>query len=179
MNKVKSLNKKVAECGINAVAKLAGLNKSTVSRYVNGEREYSYENFEKVQRAIAEIEKQYLRGRTSAFEATKRVVLGEPWQIAYFDFVDSFQATKSELLIIERPADGLELKYLALICSMVMQLSEDAKVSAPDWAKLSLELDEPWFVSKFKNLRAVSLVDSPIFFKRNNIFVGSDFLQRV
>jgi hypothetical protein len=104
--------------------------------------------------------------------------LGEDWQIAYFDFIDSFLATKSDLLLQLRPVDGLEIKHLALICAIVLQLCDENEVQPPEWAKLSLELEEPWFVSKFKSLRAISLVESPLYFKRNNIFVGSDFLKR-
>lgn len=178
MNKVKRLNQKIKKLGINLVAETSSLNKSTISRYVNGEREYSFENFEKVFKAVEIIERSYLRGRTSVRQATQRVVFGEDWQIAYFDFVDSFLATKSEYLMNEKPMDGLEIKPLALICAIVMQLCEESSIQAPEWAKLSLELEQPWFISKFKSLRAISLVDSPIYFKRNNIFVGDDFLKR-
>lgn len=178
MDDVKLMNQKIKKLGIIAVAEAAGLNKSTISRYVNGQREYSLENYKKVFRAVQLIEEAGLRGRTSAREATQRVVLGEDWQIAYFDFIDSFLATKSEILLEQRPAEGLDIRSLALICAIVMQLCEENKVRAPDWARLSLELEEPWFISKFKSLRATSLVQSPIYFKRNNIFVGDDFLKR-
>ena len=178
MDKVRSLNQKIKNLGINVVAEASGLNKSTISRYVSHERAYSLENFEKVQLAVQLIERKSLRGRTSAHEATQRVLAGEDWRISYFDFVDSLLATKSELLLIERPSDGLDIKSLALICSIVMQLCYELHIHPPDWAQLSLELETPWFVSKFKSLRAMSLIDSPIFFKRNNIFVGGDFLQR-
>ena len=141
MKKAKLLNRKVKQLGIIAVAKQAGLNKSTISRYVHGQREYSLENFEKVIAAVEIIERKSLQGLTSAREATERVVKGENWQIAYFDFVDSFLFAKNYLLVKQRPVDGLDLKSLALICSMVMQLCEENKVPFPDWAKLNLELD--------------------------------------
>ena len=99
MDKVRSLNQKIKNLGINVVAEASGLNKSTISRYVSHERAYSLENFEKVQLAVQSIERKSLRGRTSAHEATQRVVAGEDWRISYFDFVDSLLATKSELLI--------------------------------------------------------------------------------
>jgi transcriptional regulator with XRE-family HTH domain len=178
MKQVKVLNQKIKKIGINHIAKLSGLNKSTISRYVNHEREYSLENFEKIKSAVKVFEQKNLRGYTSAREATYRVYLGEDWRIPYFDFVDSFFTTQSELLLIEKPVDGLNIKSLALICAIVMQLCEDVRVMPPEWATLSIELEEPWFLSKFKNLRAISLVESPLFFKRNNIFIGNDFLQR-
>lgn len=178
MQKTKILNRKIKQLGIVPVAEQAGLNKSTIFRYVHGDRDYSLENFDKVTTAVEIIERKKLRGLTSAREATERVAAGENWQIAYFDFVDSFLFAKNQLLVSRRPVDGLNLKSLALICSIVMQLCEENKVQPPEWAKLSLELDEPWFITKFKSLRAICLVQSPVFFKRNNIFVGEDFLKR-
>lgn len=178
MDSVNALNKKIRRFGVNRVAQVSGLNKSTISRYINGEREYSLENFERVQNALISIEWKSICGRTSVREATHRVSLGEPWRNPYFDFVDSFRATRSSLLIAERPVDGLEIKMLALICSIVMQLCEELKVAPPEWAKLSIGLETPWFVSKFRSLRAMCLVESPIYFKRNNIFVGGNFLER-
>jgi len=160
------------------IADLAGLNKSTVSRYVSGDRQYSLENFEKIATAVKHIEQERLQGRVTVREATQRVIAREDWQIAYFDFVDSFLATRSELLITHQPADGLDIKSLALICSIVMQLCEENQVTPPEWARLSIELEEPWFISKFKSMRAICLVESPVYFKRNNIFVGADFLVR-
>jgi transcriptional regulator with XRE-family HTH domain len=154
MEKAKILNRKVRQLGIMAVAEQAGLNKSTISRYVHGQRDYSLENFEKVTTAVEIIEKKKLRGLTSARQASERVVAGENWQIAYFDFVDSFLFAKNYLLVSQRPVDGLDLKSLALICSIVMQLCEENRVQFPEWAKINLELDEPWFISKFKSLRA-------------------------
>lgn len=178
MDKVKALNSRIKKLGIVKVAISAGLNKSTVSRYVNKQRDYSLENFEKITQAVVGLEAKTLRGRTSARRATERVVSGEDWQIAYFDFVDSFLATRSLQLINEKPVDGLDVKLLALMCSIVMQLCEDSGDTSPEWARLSIELEAPWFVSKFKKLRAMSLRDSPLYFKRNNIFVGEDFLKR-
>jgi transcriptional regulator with XRE-family HTH domain len=178
MDDIKALNQQISAIGIVVVAKEAGLNKSTISRYVNGERNYSLKNFSKITSAVEKLSNNILSGQTSARIATERVINGEDWQIAYFDFIDSFLATKSELLLKDRPADGLNIKFLALICSIVMQLCLECKVPSPEWAQLSLELEEPWFVSRFESLRAFTLATSPLFFKRNNIFVGEDFLKR-
>ena len=83
MNKIDLLNHKIIQYGVNLVADLSRLNKSTISRYVNGERQYSLENFERVSAAIRSIEEKNLKGRVSAREATERVVAGEDWQIAW------------------------------------------------------------------------------------------------
>lgn len=41
-----------------------------------------------------------------------------------------------------------------------------------------LTLPEPWFVAGVENLKATALVESPLPFRRNNIFVLGNFLSR-
>jgi hypothetical protein len=39
-------------------------------------------------------------------------------------------------------------------------------------------LSEPWFVSGMENLKASALLESPLPFRRNNVFVLGNFLSR-
>jgi len=48
----------------------------------------------------------------------------------------------------------------------------------PWWANRPLVLAEPWFVSGMENLKATALVESPVQFRRNNVFVLGNFLSR-
>jgi hypothetical protein len=41
-----------------------------------------------------------------------------------------------------------------------------------------LFLPDPWFVAGIENLKASALVESPVQFRRNNIFVLGNFLSR-
>jgi hypothetical protein len=40
-------------------------------------------------------------------------------------------------------------------------------------------LEEPWFVTGIENLKAMAIVESPVFFRRRLIFVLENFLSRV
>jgi hypothetical protein len=39
-------------------------------------------------------------------------------------------------------------------------------------------LDSPWFVAGIENLKASALVESPVRFRKRNIFVLANFLER-
>jgi len=49
---------------------------------------------------------------------------------------------------------------------------------APDWAQKDHCLPEPWFVAEMESLKASALVESPAYYKKNNIFVLENFLKR-
>jgi len=51
-------------------------------------------------------------------------------------------------------------------------------VESPPWAMRSYYLPEPWFVSEVESLKAMAIQESPLFFRRNNIFVLDNFLSR-
>lgn len=53
------------------------------------------------------------------------------------------------------------------------------KIPAPKWASASMWLKDPWFVSGIENLKAMALIESPMEFRCNHIFVLSNFLSRV
>jgi hypothetical protein len=48
----------------------------------------------------------------------------------------------------------------------------------PDWSRGVAPLPRPWFVSGIENLKASALVESPVCFRRRNLFVLSNFLSR-
>ena len=53
-----------------------------------------------------------------------------------------------------------------------------SKVDIQRWEKL-YGLDKPWFVSGFENLKSTALIESPLNFRKRNIFVLGNFLTRV
>jgi hypothetical protein len=61
---------------------------------------------------------------------------------------------------------------------MVVQLSQEAGVDPPPWALRDHFLDRPWFVAEMDSLRAMALVESPLAFRRNHIFVLGNLLAR-
>lgn len=110
---------------------------------------------------------------------TMLVAQGGDWRIHYFNFVDYFKKTKDERLIILPPSNKLEKKYYALIASIVSQMCFEMKLEIPAWAQKTYWLSkEPWFVAGIENLKSSAIVESPIFFRKNNIWVLENFLSR-
>jgi hypothetical protein len=101
------------------------------------------------------------------------------WKIHYMNLVDEFRRTLDPRLLILSPPSELPLPLVALLASIVTTLCWEAECDVPTWAKRRYDLNEPWFVSETESLKAMSILESPLPFRRNNIFVGSNFLERV
>lgn len=102
----------------------------------------------------------------------------ESWKIWLFNFVDAFRRDKDPIYIDSPPVQGLSLKLNALIASTVETLCEELKINTPPWCGAVPPLKTPWFVSGVENLKAISIVETPIHFKKRNIFVLENFLFR-
>lgn len=100
------------------------------------------------------------------------------WKIHFMNLVDEFRRTLDTRLILLPPPARAPLKLKALLASIVLELCDEAETPAPHWAKKSYILPEPWFLSGSEALKASALVESPAFYKKNNIFVLENFLKR-
>ena len=99
------------------------------------------------------------------------------WKLPYFQFVDDFRREGDKGgLVAESPRDNE--RWLALLKAIVNELCYDAELDLPGWSEEIHWLSKPWFVSECENLKAISIADSPLFFRRNNIFVTRNFLSR-
>lgn len=117
----------------------------------------------------------------SAKKASELVINeGYDWQTAFFDFVDSLRHTSNKQeLLQDQPVDMQDPKLNALIRSMTLYLCDEANLIPPPWAEENHWLDSPWFVCGKARLYSFSLVGSDVRFKQNNIFVLSNFMDRV
>lgn len=102
----------------------------------------------------------------------------QSWKIHFFNFVDHFRKTKDFRLVILPPVSNLDPKLQSLMAAIVCVLCQEVDLDPPDWASLELFLDKPWFVSEMESLKASAILESPLPFRRNNIFVNENFLQR-
>lgn len=102
----------------------------------------------------------------------------ESWKIHLMNFVDHFRKTKDARLIQLPPSKKLDRRIRALISATVNSLCEECQMDRPDWSARLNFLPEPWFVSGLESLKATCLLESPYFFRRCNIFVQENFLQR-
>jgi len=89
--------------------------------------------------------------------------------------------TPSELVEAVAQADlcGLSEFLANYVAAMVEQASSVAGVCAPAWTREVPPLDEPYFAAPLRSLRPHLLKESPVPFKRRNLFVDSSLGDRV
>lgn len=103
------------------------------------------------------------------------------WKIHLFDFVDEFRSNSrrsKERLIFNPPLGNTPPRIKALLASTVETLCDEKELPFPEWTLSVLSLREPWFVSGIEGLKATALMESPIHFRKRNIFVLENFLSR-
>ncbi|OIO07556.1 MAG: hypothetical protein AUJ52_10115 [Elusimicrobia bacterium CG1_02_63_36] len=114
----------------------------------------------------------------STAAVSMRVAAGESWKIAFFDLVDAFRKNQDYRLVMLRPTKKLDPRLKALLASIVCELCKETKLTPPPWAMQVQFQENPWFVSGMESLKASALQESPLSFRKNNIFVLKNFLNR-
>lgn len=102
----------------------------------------------------------------------------ESWKTHFLDYVDEFRRSLDTRLFLLAPPPKTPLKLRALLSSITLELCSEVEMPAPDWAQKDHCLPEPWFVAEMESLKASALVESPVYYKKNNIFVLENFLKR-
>ncbi len=102
----------------------------------------------------------------------------DSWKIHYMNMVDAYRRTLDVRLLLLPPPAGIQRELYSLLASIVMALSEESEIEAPQWATKSYFLPTPWFVSGMESLKASAILESPQAFRSNNIFVMNNFLSR-
>ncbi len=103
---------------------------------------------------------------------------GENWRIPFMEFVDDLRRTRNHSLI-EKPLILSDENIDSLLASTVEYLCDELGIETPGWVWEVPSCKEPWFVSGYDNLKAISIAESPVFFRRRKIFVLENFLSRV
>jgi transcriptional regulator with XRE-family HTH domain len=113
--------------------------------------------------------------------ASMRMHNGEfdSWPGPLFDAIDSFRSSLSGELIQAPPIEGLDPRLEALIASTVESLCAELSTEPPMWCRGVAALSQPWFVAGIENLKASALVESSVHYRRRNVFVLGNFLERV
>lgn len=100
------------------------------------------------------------------------------WCIHLMNFVDDFRYYKDPNAMIE-PFELSASKMDALLASTAEYLCDELKLTPPEWLADVPDCDEPFFVGELQNLKAISIVESPLRFRMRKIFVLENFLVRV
>ena len=102
----------------------------------------------------------------------------ESWTVHLFDFVDAFRRLRSPELVREPPPPLGSERLDAVVAGTVEALCAEAGLPDPPWCQIVPALAKPWFVAGVENLKASALVESPVPFRRRNVFVLGNFLAR-
>lgn len=102
----------------------------------------------------------------------------ENWLIPFMDFVDEFRRHK-DITVVQKPFEKGDERFDAILASMIECLCDELELETPDWVWKVPSCKKPWFVSGMESLKAISIVKSPVWFRRRKIFVLENFLDRV
>ncbi len=118
--------------------------------------------------------------KTKTIKETKQAIKREKehWLIPFMEFVDDFRRTKNPALIQE-PFNMDDTQIDAILASTVEYLCDELSIESPFWVWKIPSCIEPWFVSGVEHLKAISISESPVYFRRRKIFVLGNFLDRV
>lgn len=170
-----------------AASSLANISRITWHAVVSGKSSVAVRNLQAAAEAL-DLEMSILltpRGAIHSDYATVAVGLnvlrdGETsWKIHFMNFIDEFRRTLDPRLLLLPPPSDLSLKLKALLAAMVSSLCQEAQMETPHWARRRYDLPQPWFVAGLESLKAMALLESPLPFRRNNIFVLANFMERV
>jgi hypothetical protein len=111
---------------------------------------------------------------------TKEKIELEPewWEIHFANFLDDFRYYKDPLAIAE-PFERSEEKLDALLASTAESLCDELGIQPPEWLAQVPACRDPYFVGEIQNIKAISIVESPLRFRIRKIFVLENFLSRV
>ncbi|HVR82977.1 MAG TPA: helix-turn-helix transcriptional regulator [Planctomycetota bacterium] len=170
------------------LAAQAGVSFRTVQLLESGKHDWRLSTLKKVATALGlphrtierMVERTLSREADSAVDISDRMVAaGESsWPVYLFNFVDEFRRQPRRALVEDPPDRDLPKRLQCLIASTVESLCEDIGMEPPEWCWSVGSLAEPWFVSGTESLKALALVHSPAHFRKRNIFVLDNFLNR-
>lgn len=110
---------------------------------------------------------------------TKQEITREPqhWCVHLMDFVDDFRYYK-DMRAVAEPFALTDSKMDALLASTAEYLCDELKLNPPAWLAGIPDCEDPFFVGEIQNLKAISIVESPLRFRIRKIFVLENFLSR-
>jgi len=102
----------------------------------------------------------------------------DAWKVHLFDFVDRFRGRPDTILVARPPSPDLSSRLAALLAGTVEALCSGSGLPPPPWCAGIPPLPSPWFVSGRASLKAMALAESPAWFRKRNVFVLANFLER-
>jgi transcriptional regulator with XRE-family HTH domain len=134
----------------------------------------------KIQLSLSSAPDESSRSDISVISASQKVLQDgfDSWKIHFMDLVDYFRSSLDTECLLLPPCKMLDKRLYALMSSIVRQLCLESSVPPPRWSQQPCFLEKPWFLAGMNSLKASALVESPVAFRSNNIFVLDNFLAR-
>jgi hypothetical protein len=83
-------------------------------------------------------------------------------------------------LVADLPETTGEPATDAYLAAMVESLCREASLNPPAWTDSpSTYLPRPWFAGGLESLKAILLAETPVAFRRRNLFISANALHRV
>ena len=183
---IKELSRLKGSLSERSLAKLGDISRVGLRKLLTNDQNVTVKSFVKMAKLfdrdihVLAIDKNTLTEFSTVAVSYKVIRDGEgSWKIHFMELVDEFRRTLDPQLLLLPPVHDLPIKEKALLASIVLSLCEESHISVPLWCHKDYFLDRPWFVSGIHSLKASAILESPLAFRRNNIFVLKNFLGRV
>ena len=110
----------------------------------------------------------------------KEEIIRDPkhWCVHLMSFVDDLRYYRDARAIAE-PFERTDEHTDALLASTAEHLCDELGLERPQWLTTIPACKKPYFVSGMENLKAITIVESPLRFRLRKIFVLENFLHRV
>lgn len=95
------------------------------------------------------------------------------------EFLTQLTTDEFKLAVSESSRVRLDLYWRNYVAAMIEQAATSKSTEAPSWTENIQPLEEPVFGSSLKSLRLHLLINSPVAFRRRNIFIDSSIGDRV
>jgi hypothetical protein len=114
-------------------------------------------------------------------EVAARTLAGEPFDPLLREFLDTFYGGDSDTKVRAISGTPARIKPLhdAYLAAVAEHLALRFRLPVPQWVEEPHRfLVRPFFAGRFENLKAILLVESPLAFRRRQIFVSANALSR-
>lgn len=112
-------------------------------------------------------------------DASENMVSDGNWKLWLFQFMDDFRRNPCKEMVIQEPVSETPEKLKCLLAASAYYLCKEKNIEIPGWVFSAKPLMDPWFVSGLESMKTFSIVESPLFFKKLNVFVTGNFMVRV
>lgn len=118
-------------------------------------------------------------------ETAERIRSGETSSVAVGEFLDAYYASRDAQMLAKQPP-SVHLPDLrktqvinAYLSAVAESLAYTDQREPPSWVReKQYFLESPWFATNIPGLRILLLMESPVFFRRRNLFVSRNALSR-